>query len=329
MGRGVHALSSQFQSLWAAWTATKTEECPVCRPYFHYTRKLQPVFSLDPALLDPAHQERCHGCWIAGFALSFFLHLVGPSWAGQEITGFYFNPHRDGADVVLETVEGGGSRKTVELEMFKTYRSRRRVDDGNSGGTRTRTRAWARARVWGWSLPRLIRTPTSSAAAALPSYIENCREARPISGFTGSEAAFETIFRWFEACSASHAACQDGLALPSSAPMPTRLIDIRDKAQLRLVDGADAAAGHSYVCLSHRWGEEAKMPRCTRATLDALRKHIPWDSLTRTFQEAILFTTAPAPCATSGSTASASSKTAPTTGRGRPSSCAPSTRGPS
>ncbi|KAK1720344.1 uncharacterized protein BDZ83DRAFT_536439, partial [Colletotrichum acutatum] len=68
---------------------------------------------------------------------------------------------------------------------------------------------------------------------------------------------------------------------------PTRLIDISDKDNMRLVERVTTRS--HYIALSHRWIEASKMPRCVSSNIESLEKNIPWSALTRNFQDAIIF----------------------------------------
>jgi hypothetical protein len=56
---------------------------------------------------------------------------------------------------------------------------------------------------------------------------------------------------------------------------------------VRLVSGGGRQA--RYACLSHRWGQDYQT-KTTSITLDRYSACIPWEELTRTFQDAVLFT---------------------------------------
>jgi hypothetical protein len=70
-------------------------------------------------------------------------------------------------------------------------------------------------------------------------------------------------------------------------PLPKRVLDVRND-QVHL-DHRQSDIG-LYACLSHRWSEEGLMLRTTRETLSPFTENIPWDSIPRTFQDAIAFT---------------------------------------
>ncbi|PMD16582.1 HET-domain-containing protein, partial [Hyaloscypha hepaticicola] len=69
---------------------------------------------------------------------------------------------------------------------------------------------------------------------------------------------------------------------------PTRVLDVSagDNHNLvRLVSGADVQG--VYATLNHCWGN-LPVQTCCRASISELRRNVPWESLCKTFQDAIL-----------------------------------------
>ncbi|KAF2119188.1 heterokaryon incompatibility protein-domain-containing protein, partial [Lophiotrema nucula] len=80
----------------------------------------------------------------------------------------------------------------------------------------------------------------------------------------------------------NHARCGAG----SPQPLPERILDIHGD-NVRLVEIAGETA--RYVGVSHCWGAHSLL-KTTTANISTFRKSIPWESIPRTFQEAVIFT---------------------------------------
>jgi hypothetical protein len=79
-------------------------------------------------------------------------------------------------------------------------------------------------------------------------------------------------------------------AQPAVLPkLPTRLIDIGNtRDEIRLEE--NPKAGEAYIALSHCWGPLASLPTTTSSNLLQQCENIPWSTLTKTFQDAVLVT---------------------------------------
>lgn len=68
--------------------------------------------------------------------------------------------------------------------------------------------------------------------------------------------------------------------------MPTRVIDVGDQAEqpIRLLLGQGGK--DRYIALSHCWGNQ-RIITTTLATLEDRKRNIPWESLSKTFQDAV------------------------------------------
>jgi hypothetical protein len=85
---------------------------------------------------------------------------------------------------------------------------------------------------------------------------------------------------WIVDCVQNHPSCHK----PSKGiPIRKRLLDLRgDSIVLREDLGADTA----YACLSHCWGQKA-VTKATKANIHDFKENIQFDSLSRTFQDAV------------------------------------------
>jgi hypothetical protein len=102
--------------------------------------------------------------------------------------------------------------------------------------------------------------------------------------------------RWLKACAEEHEACKQdsylrGNHLSLQPPvLPKRVLNVGGTAEhptpfLFESEGTRA----QYLTLSHRWGT-SKMSMTTKAVLKAYKEEIPFDSLCKTFQDAITIT---------------------------------------
>jgi hypothetical protein len=103
---------------------------------------------------------------------------------------------------------------------------------------------------------------------------------------------------WIDKCIADHDACgpkrpaNDGDEETEQKPFfPTRVIDVGPvdgSQESRLVEGEHLHG--DYLTLSYRWGDPASITQTRNATLPDYKKRIPFDSLCKTFQDAIKIT---------------------------------------
>jgi hypothetical protein len=97
---------------------------------------------------------------------------------------------------------------------------------------------------------------------------------------TSSYASILLIKGWLRTCSEEHDQC----AIPPASTLPTRVLDISNfKVKLLQTKGMIAP----YVTLSHCWGLKPII-RLLQSNIEDFQKDIPWSSLSRTFQDAIM-----------------------------------------
>ncbi|KAH7148186.1 heterokaryon incompatibility protein-domain-containing protein [Dactylonectria macrodidyma] len=102
---------------------------------------------------------------------------------------------------------------------------------------------------------------------------------------TDCQTTSTTIGSWIEECLTSHEGCRPQIQY-SSHPFvcPKRLLDLSKGAvALRENIGQE----RRYVCLSHCWGTNTHIVKTTTQNIERFRKLVPWDNLTKTFQDAI------------------------------------------
>lgn len=91
------------------------------------------------------------------------------------------------------------------------------------------------------------------------------------------------ILCWVKQCTSSHKACDRANKLQD---LPTRVVEIEGPKQARFLVDSGEMKGH-YACLSHAWGENAKIIRTTSLTLPKFQRKIAWEVLPKNFQDAI------------------------------------------
>lgn len=106
------------------------------------------------------------------------------------------------------------------------------------------------------------------------------------SAYERKESSFESISvlkGWIDECISSHTAC-----LMPAQPLPTRVLDVSgDVVTLYICDGEI----EPFAALSHCWGL-APVIQSHRSSLRDRQLGIPWDSLSKTFQDAVTTTRA-------------------------------------
>lgn len=116
-----------------------------------------------------------------------------------------------------------------------------------------------------------------------------------ISLSTGSDKSISWTLQKYWACKEQHESC----IIDEHPLLPTRVIDLEPVGQYDDPDSADVRlhekVGNQYapfVCLSHCWGEESsQFPiRTTRSNLHERKERIAFASLSKTFQDAVVFT---------------------------------------
>ncbi|CAI0644692.1 unnamed protein product [Colletotrichum noveboracense] len=110
----------------------------------------------------------------------------------------------------------------------------------------------------------------------------------------GSSQQFNLLKQWVELCNTRHKCLQTKTR--SSGQIPTRLVYVGTGSDpsLRLIETRDVKVNGPYVALSHCWGVLRKEQRvCTYAdNIEMFKKKIPFQTLPRTFQDAVTVTRA-------------------------------------
>ncbi|KAI1028754.1 hypothetical protein LB503_002163 [Fusarium chuoi] len=121
----------------------------------------------------------------------------------------------------------------------------------------------------------------------------NVRSIADLSSVGGVEKAVALAKRWMESCSTSHEKCgMQPEALDLTKTIPTRLIDVgpKDGAVSPKIVTTNSSFEIEYLALSYAWGSGHDFAKTTASNLVEMTKHLPWDDLAKTVQDAIIFT---------------------------------------
>jgi hypothetical protein len=99
---------------------------------------------------------------------------------------------------------------------------------------------------------------------------------------TSSYESIKKIKKWLKTCSEEHAEC----IIPRASNLPRRVLEVSDR-RVRLIEANEKKG--EYVALSHCWGH-TPLIRLLASNLEELKKDIPWEMLSKTFQDAIIVT---------------------------------------
>ncbi|KAK3935470.1 heterokaryon incompatibility protein-domain-containing protein [Diplogelasinospora grovesii] len=132
---------------------------------------------------------------------------------------------------------------------------------------------------------------TRQSQSQQPSSIDSGRCG--LSTASNSDENFSLMNRWLDECLDNHHSCGiNGMHIDETGfTLPRRLIDTRG-GTLRLVDSSTIpldpdGSGPSYVTLSHCWGDQSLIPKCTKSNMKQLMTLIDFGSLPRSFQDCI------------------------------------------
>ncbi|KAJ3579996.1 hypothetical protein NPX13_g567 [Xylaria arbuscula] len=94
-----------------------------------------------------------------------------------------------------------------------------------------------------------------------------------------SEPGFRLVKEWLKRCVAGHTDCREA--------------DLRRYGSARTMAATEqqnSVPDGPYLALSHCWGDSSNLPMLTKGTLEEKKKNIQWDSIPRTFRDAIVLT---------------------------------------
>jgi hypothetical protein len=99
---------------------------------------------------------------------------------------------------------------------------------------------------------------------------------------SSSATSLNLIHKWMDTCNAKHKKCN----LVQSTTLPKRILEISfdSPRSLTLIESQGKSA--KFAALSHCWGD-GTLPKTTSSSLMLRKNGIDWDSLPRTFQDAI------------------------------------------
>lgn len=104
---------------------------------------------------------------------------------------------------------------------------------------------------------------------------------------TGSDYSARFVRKCMEDCKFHHKQCQRGPK--GTLWYPTRLVEVQDDGDARLVETSETTPDGPYVTLSHCWGT-SPIITTTTTNIDRFKKNIPLLDLPKTFRDAIQFT---------------------------------------
>ncbi|OAL46641.1 HET-domain-containing protein [Pyrenochaeta sp. DS3sAY3a] len=112
-----------------------------------------------------------------------------------------------------------------------------------------------------------------------------CVPEKSLPSDTSSTATLAKVQAWIRKCQQTHKFCSLQQSQPNT--LPRRVIDVTADP-VRVLE-TDEGEGH-YACLSHCWGGVEPSCRTTSGTLAANQRGIAWDTMPKTFQDAVDFT---------------------------------------
>lgn len=103
----------------------------------------------------------------------------------------------------------------------------------------------------------------------------------------GSDFQFCLLNEWLRVCDQQH-----NHLFNTDVELPSRVLDVGTSKHpiLRLLDGKETATGQ-YIALSHCWGTGPRF-RTLKQNINEFKKHIDFESLPKSFQDAIKVTRA-------------------------------------
>ncbi|KAK3316466.1 heterokaryon incompatibility protein-domain-containing protein [Apodospora peruviana] len=108
----------------------------------------------------------------------------------------------------------------------------------------------------------------------------------PVAKMSSEDKCFQQIQEWITECEASHPDCQAA----DMVQLPTRIIDVNhtsDGFRPFLLETKGATG--RYAALSYVWGKVLPL-KLTKAKLEHFKSGIPWHSIPKTLQDAIIIT---------------------------------------
>ncbi|TVY77959.1 hypothetical protein Focb16_v007446 [Fusarium oxysporum f. sp. cubense] len=119
------------------------------------------------------------------------------------------------------------------------------------------------------------------------------RSIADLSSAEGVDKAITLAKKWIQNCSTSHEKC----GMQPGGPVliktiPTRLIHVgsKDGALSPKIIITNPSSEMEYLALSYAWGSGHDFAKTTATNLMEMTKHLPWDDLAKTVQDAIIFT---------------------------------------
>ncbi|KAM0429640.1 hypothetical protein ACHAPT_006245 [Fusarium lateritium] len=116
--------------------------------------------------------------------------------------------------------------------------------------------------------------------------------ARHVEFDPASKASFDMVKGWIKTCKTEHDACSEAEA-KTTRSLPKRVIDIGPESNdgIHVSEHNDSAEriDEPYIALSHCWGKTQHLVS-KKATIDERKRNIPFESMAKTFQDAVTIT---------------------------------------
>ncbi|KAK5111960.1 hypothetical protein LTR85_011707 [Meristemomyces frigidus] len=248
-GDGPPALGSTLISS-AMPAGGEAGECPTCKPLLRVLEK----FNYEPNFLNPRDiakqaERGCSVCTMLNAAVSFIVN-----YAHAEPREDAFHTLHADSKMIMRL---WGDESNLSFRLFRTVNS-------------SFDRPWRTAQE-----ATICQAIPVEPALPLRTDDSQCLTWRSI---------LTRVKKWLSQCQTQHHMCS--ASGPTS--LPSRVVEIMKKdgvPKLRLHESQDEHA--EYVALSHCWGEPSLVVKTMGATLGSHCNEIEWDSLSKTFQDAV------------------------------------------
>jgi len=255
-----------------------TTEQPACKACTRFDQKS--IYDrIELSDLHSSADSGCRSCLIFCSALGYFGHPGGSYCSlgnpddeySIQYTILYANGDEDEEEIEFyvkldEELEIPGQSVVYSCERLSPAEKKTKTSCNTSDG-----------------LPPAVPLSALTSCAVFSSFWRTLRVCSRIDRDASSSSTFAKISRCLARCDGEHENC-----VTEEARLPTRVIDVGTHdgdAPCRLYETQREIA--DYIALSHCWGAPELTFQTTRETLEENQLQLPWDELSRTFQDAI------------------------------------------
>jgi hypothetical protein len=109
--------------------------------------------------------------------------------------------------------------------------------------------------------------------------------AKSIAPYSGSDSRLTTMKSWLDTCNQEHSHCQASSIRHGISALPARAIHVPPTQRPALISVQEISGESSlrYATLSHRWRDQASMPKLMRNNVHALQKGVIIEALPKIF----------------------------------------------